>query len=219
VRFATNILLAALRRPVVLAKVAATIDVLSGGRLDLGVGVGWQKEEYDAAGLAYEHRGALLNQTLEVVQALWREQAASYQGEGLSFTNIHQMPKPVQEGGVPIWVSGTVNQRAMDRLARYGSGWIPWGDDAADLKAGIERMRRAVADRGRDPSTLGVVGTLRTVRHEDRSLDVARTMAGVPELVAAGVTDVALGVSAPEEYEAAVEYLTPIVAAFRDVTR
>ena len=72
VRLGTQILLAALRRPVILAKSAATLDVLSGGRLDLGVGVGWQKAEYEAAGLAFERRGKLLDHTLEVVQTLWR---------------------------------------------------------------------------------------------------------------------------------------------------
>ena len=147
VRFATNILLAALRRPVVLAKMAATIDVLSGGRLDLGVGIGWQREEYEAAGLSYEGRGRLLDHTIEVCQALWRNERVNFESDELSFSGIHQMPKPTQPGGVPIWTSGTVNSRSMDRLAAYGSGWIPWGDDAADVEGGIERMRRAVSDR------------------------------------------------------------------------
>ena len=217
VRFATNILIAALRRPVVLAKVAATIDVLSGGRLDLGVGVGWQREEYEAAGLAYERRGRLLNHTLEVCQTLWRDTAASYDSPELQFSAIHQMPKPVQPDGVPVWVSGTVNPRSMERLARYGSGWIPWGDDAADVTAGIARMRQAVAAQGRDPSGLGVVGALRSVRHEDRSLDLDRTMAAVPALLEAGVTDVSLAVSVPADVEAATEYLASVVAAFRAV--
>ena len=78
VRLGTNILLAALRRPAVLAKAAATLDVLSGGRLDLGVGVGWQREEYEAAGLDFHDRGRLLDHTLDVCQALWREQRASH---------------------------------------------------------------------------------------------------------------------------------------------
>src|SRR4051812_1490508 len=78
VRLGTNILIAALRRPVVLAKELATLDVLSGGRVDLGVGVGWQKEEYDAAGLDYDARGRLLDHTIEVCQTLWREQRASF---------------------------------------------------------------------------------------------------------------------------------------------
>ena len=81
IRFATAILIAALRRPVVLAKTLATIDVLSGGRVDLGVGVGWQREEYEAAGLDYRDRGAQLNHTLEVCQTLWSQQVAEHSSD------------------------------------------------------------------------------------------------------------------------------------------
>jgi alkanesulfonate monooxygenase SsuD/methylene tetrahydromethanopterin reductase-like flavin-dependent oxidoreductase (luciferase family) len=95
VRLGTNILIAALRRPVVLAGQCSTIDVLSGGRLDLGVGVGWQAEEYEAAGLDYGGRGRLLEHTLEVCATLWREPVASYEAPELRFERIHQMPKPV----------------------------------------------------------------------------------------------------------------------------
>ncbi len=219
VRFGTNILIAALRRPVVLAKMAATIDVLSRGRLDLGVGVGWQREEYEAAGLEFEGRGRLLNRAIEVCQALWREQAASYESEGLSFSRIHQMPKPVQPGGVPVWVSGTVQPRSMDRLARYGSGWIPWGDDAADVAGGIAKMRAAMIERDRDPSELGVVGTLRPVRDGDGDLQLAETMAPIPELRDAGVTDFRLFLAPPGGLSAATEYLEEVVAAFREAAK
>jgi probable F420-dependent oxidoreductase len=214
-RFATNILVAALRRPVALAKSAATIDVLSGGRLDLGVGVGWQREEYEAAGLSFEGRGRLLNHTIEVCQALWRNQTASYDRDELSFTNIHQMPKPRQPGGVPIWVSGTVNPRSMERLARYGSGWIPWGDDAADIEAGIARMRAAVAERGRDPEELGVVGTLRAVKLDNGGLDLEPTMEPVAKLHLAGVSDFRIALKPPRGEPAAADYLGEVVAAFR----
>ena len=111
VRLGTNILIAALRRPVVLAKTLSTLDVLSDGRVDLGVGVGWQREEYEAAGLEFEGRGRLLDHSLSVLQTLWSEQRASYKDDLLSFDAIHQMPKPRQAGGVPIWVSGTINPR------------------------------------------------------------------------------------------------------------
>src|SRR5690242_12325245 len=109
IRLGTAVLLAALRRPAVLAKQLATMDVLSEGRVDLGVGVGWQREEYEAAGLSFENRGRLLDHTLEVCQTLWTQQRASYESPELTFDGIHQMPKPVQTGGVPLWISGTVN--------------------------------------------------------------------------------------------------------------
>lgn len=215
VRFGTNILIAALRRPVVLAKVAATIDVLSNGRLDLGVGVGWQREEYLAAGLSFESRGRLLNHTIEVCQTLWRNERAEYSSGDLAFSHIHQMPKPLQPGGVPIWVSGTVQPRSMERLARYGSGWIPWGDDAADLASAISKMRAAVAQHGRDPGELGVVGTLRPVRRDDGELDAPKTMAAAPGLRDAGVTDFRIALAVPNGLKAASDYMSGVVEAFR----
>jgi len=218
VRFATNILIAALRRPVVLAKAAATIDVLSKGRLDIGVGVGWQREEYEAAGLSFEGRGRLLNHTIEVCQTLWRNETANYESDELSFSHIHQMPKPTQPGGVPIWVSGTVNGRSMDRLARYGSGWIPLGDDAADVAGGIARMRAAVAERDRDPGDIGVVGTLVPVRDGDKNIDLAQTMASVPAFRQAGVTDFRINLAVPSGQGAVTDYLGDVVAAFRSAS-
>lgn len=214
VRLSTAILIAALRRPVVLAKTAATIDVLSGGRLELGVGVGWQREEYDAAGLSFADRGRLLNHTIEVCQELWRNYSASYSSAELSFERIHQAPKPVQEGGVPIWVSGTVNKRSMDRLAAYGAGWISWGDDAADIVSGVARMRAAMTERGRDPLGVQVMSRIPTVL-DGGGVDLAKTFAVVPALHEAGVTDFRIGMRLPGGREAATEFLTEVVGAFR----
>jgi probable F420-dependent oxidoreductase len=214
VRLGTAILIAALRRPVVLAKTAATLDVLSGGRLDIGVGVGWQREEYEAAGLSFAGRGRLLDHTLEVCQELWGNETASYHSPELDFDRIHQAPKPRQPGGVPIWVSGTVNPRSMDRLARFGAGWIPWGDDAADIATGIERMRREVAARGREADDIQVMGRLRTVR-DGADVDLTETFAPVAGLHALGVTDFRIGMRIPPGRDDAEAFLTRAVAAFR----
>jgi probable F420-dependent oxidoreductase len=219
VRLGTNILIAALRRPVVLAKAAATLDVLSGGRLDLGVGIGWQREEYEAAGLDFGSRGRQLDLTLEVCQTLWREPRANIDLDGLAFEAIHMMPKPVQPGGVPLWVSGRVNERVARRLARFGSGWIPWGEDAADLPTSIPRMRDAVAAADGDADAIQVAGTLPTVRREDRSIDLDATMERVHPLVEAGVTDFRAYVPVPSVYDAAVDYLRGIADVFHSATR
>jgi probable F420-dependent oxidoreductase len=217
VRLGTNILLAALRRPVVLAKTLATLDVLSGGRVDLGVGIGWQREEYEAAGLDFATRGRLLDDSLEVLQVLWTSQSASIELPSLRFENIHMMPKPLQPGGVPLWVSGRVNDRVAHRIARYGSGWIPWGDDAADLPTSIPRMREAVAGAGGNAEALQVAANLAIVRSDDRSIDAGRTMAEVPRLIEAGVTDFRAFVRPlPETYDEALEPLSAIVQVFRD---
>lgn len=217
-RFATNILIAALRRPAVLAKTLSTIDVLSGGRVDLGVGVGWQREEYEACGLDFDARGPQLDHTLDVLQTLWTETRASHTSENLQFDGIHQMPKPVQSGGVPIWVSGTVNPRAMKRLARYGTGWIPWGPDAADLPAGIEKMREAISAEGRDPSDFEVVCNLGVPLRDDGSVDIDATMAPVADLVSAGATDFRLGWRLANDVPDAEERIAEVVTAFRAAT-
>ena len=215
VRIGTNILIAALRRPVVLAKAAATLDVLSGGRLDLGVGVGWQREEYEAAGLAFEGRGRLLEHSLEVCQTLWRDQRAQYRSPELAFEAIHMMPKPRQPGGVPLWIAGTVHRRVARRIARFGSGWVPWGPAAADVANGIARMREELAAIGHDAEGLQVVGHLKTVRDDQGAVDVDRMMDAVPALVDAGVTDVRTTVPLPAEEAAALDFLEGLVGSFR----
>ena len=217
IRLGTNIVIAALRRPVVLAKSLSTLDVLSDGRVDLGVGVGWQKEEYDAAGLQFEGRGRLLDHSLAVMQTLWREQRASFSDDLLTFDAIHQMPKPRQAGGVPIWVSGTVNPRVIKRIARFGSGWIPWGPSAKEIAPAIVQMREGVAATGRDPSDIQIVGNLPPVRGDGGKVDVERTLAGVPALVDAGVTDVRAGLSIPDDANAAHDYLADVVQKFRTI--
>jgi probable F420-dependent oxidoreductase len=215
VRLGTSILIAALRRPVVLAKTLATLDVLSGGRVDLGVGVGWQKAEYDAAGLGFEGRGKLLDHTLSVLQTLWREERASLSDNLLSFDAIHAMPKPVQPGGIPIWVSGTVNRPVARRIARFGAGWIPWGPAAADVVSGITQMRDLVEAEGGTFGDLQVVGTLAPVKATDGTTDLAATMDKVPELAAAGVTDFRMPIAVPADPSAAFDVYAATVDEFR----
>lgn len=215
IRLGTNILIAALRRPVVLAKAAATLDVLSGGRLDLGVGVGWQREEYEAAGLSFEGRGETLNETLRICQELWRNTPASFRTGERTVERVHMMPKPAQPGGVPIWVSGTVNPRVVRRLAEFGSGWIPWGEAAADPARGLPAMGEALSAAGRDLDEIEVVANLRR-RFKDGALDVAATMEQVPKLAALGATDFRISVSVPASEGEAENYLKPIVEGFRE---
>jgi probable F420-dependent oxidoreductase len=217
VRLGTYILLAALRRPVVLAKQLATLDVISRGRVDLGVGIGWQREEYDAAGLDFGARGRLLDHSLEVCQTLWREERASFASPDLRFDAIHSMPKPVQAGGVPIWVSGRCNPRVARRLARFGSGWIPWGEDAADPVTSIPRMRAEVDDAGGDSAALAVLAPLPLARQADGSFDASATMDRLGPLVEAGVTDVLAHVRIPDA-AAAEDAYSELVAAFHEAT-
>lgn len=218
VRLGTAVLLAALRRPAVLAKTTATLDVLSGGRLDLGVGVGWQAEEYEAAGLDFAKRGRLLDHTLEVCQELWTVDRAKYSSDELAFDAIHAQPKPLQAGGVPIWVSGTVNPRAMKRLATFGTGWIPWGPAVGDPLTGIAEMRQAVEGFDRDPSEIQATCYIPVSRNADESVDLEATMAAVPSLQEAGMTDFKITLRLPDGRPAMTEALIEAVGAFRAAT-
>jgi hypothetical protein len=150
---------------------------------------------------------------------LWTQQQASYSSGELTFDGIHQMPKPVQPGGIPLWISGTVNNAVARRIARFGSGWIPWGPAYADMPAAIAAMKDKVREFGGDPTDLQVQGVGRTVRKHDGSIDVAASVADVPALVDAGVTDIRFPASPRTDPDHAVEVFTSLVEAFRAVTR
>lgn len=191
IRLATGILIAPLRPAVLLAKTAATLDVLSRGRLELGVGTGWQKEEFDALGLDFERRGALLNDTIAACRALWSQSPARFSSPSVTFERIWCEPRPVQPGGVPIWFSGTLTRRNVERITRLGDGWIPiMGETPEGLERGVARLRDAWQAYGRDPDGLKVRGSLDVVRGDDGRPSLRRTLAAAPELARRGATDV-----------------------------
>ena len=193
VRLATGILIAPLRPAALLAKAAATLDVLSRGRLDLGVGTGWQKEEFDAVRLDYGRRGQLLDDAIAACRALWGKSPAHFDSETVRFEKIWCEPKPVQPGGIPVWFSGTLTPRTLDRVIRLGDGWIPiMGENRAGFAAGVAELRRGWTAAGRDPTRLRVRGMLEVVRDDRRRPHLARTLAGAGELAACGATEVQL---------------------------
>src|SRR5437762_2831515 len=142
VRLATGILILPQRNPVVLAKECATIDVLSAGRLTLGIGIGWLAEEFDAIGVPFEERMGRTDEYVAALRALWSENE-THAGEFAKFTNALSYPKPVQEGGVPIVVGGHTKGAAR-RAGRIGDGFFPARPDKlGDL---LDEMRRAAKD-------------------------------------------------------------------------
>jgi probable F420-dependent oxidoreductase len=197
VRLATGVLIAPLRPALVLAKTAATLDVLSGGRLDLGVGVGWQPEEFTDPGQPFRGRTARLEDTVRACQALWNEAPpVSFSSPTVSFRDLWCEPRPDQRGGIPVWFGGGNTDRTARRIAALGQGWLPVGvRPMEDLQDGIERIRAAYRDAGRDPETLGVRAGVPVLTDERGQPDLDRTFASVDELAALGVTliSVALG--------------------------
>lgn len=219
IRLGTGIVIAALRGGAVLAKTAATLDLISGGRFDLGVGTGWQEREYEAVGMDFRKRGPLLDDTLAICRALWTSSPASIDTPRLSFGDVYCSPRPA--AGIPIWVSGSLSPAVVRRVATWGDGWIPiMGADHDDLREGCAVIGEAMAALGRDPSELQIRGRLTVARAADGSIDIPATMVGAEQLVEAGVTDVliALGALDPNP-DSAMSMFGEVVSAFHSVTR
>jgi probable F420-dependent oxidoreductase len=213
IRLATGILIAPLRPAAVLAKTVATLDALSEGRVDLGVGVGWQAEEYDAVGLDFAGRGGRLDDTIAACRALWSQLPASYRSETARFDDTFCSPQPVQ-ARLPVWFSGTLNARNERRIVELGDGWIPiMGASTEMIRTGAERLRTAT-DRAIAVQAPAPVG-----KAADGSRDIRATMDGVPDLLNAGVTDLYVNIATfagrPDQ---APDVLAQLVAAFREVT-
>src|SRR5688500_9638822 len=190
VRFCTSILIAPLRPAPLLAKTAATIDVLSGGRIELGVGTGWQREEFEASGVDFERRGQLLTDTVAACRALWAPGAASFASATVNFDRMWCEPKPVQPGGIPVFFSGTLSARNIGRIVTLGDGWLPIIDATTDdVARDAVLLREKWVAGGRDPGALRIHARLPVVKDASGRPDVARTVAGAGPLIEIGVTD------------------------------
>jgi probable F420-dependent oxidoreductase len=160
VRLGTSVLVLPYRNPVVTAKMLATLDVLSNGRITLGAGVGWMEEEFRAIGLdTYPRRGAYSDECIRIFRELWTKDNPSFQGEFHQFSKLRCEPRPVQPGGIPIWVGGHTPQ-AIRRAARLGDGWQPLVQrppadlPPAEMREKIIQLRAFAQQAGRDPQRL-----------------------------------------------------------------
>lgn len=143
--------------PVYLAKQAATLDVLSGGRLDLGLGIGWSPLEFEATGAVAQHRGARAEEYVAVLRALWAPGAAEYRGRYYTLPACRMEPKPVQQPGPPILLGGVV-PAALRRAGRVAQGWISRSaTDLTRIGESVALVRQAAREAGRDPQAVRVV--------------------------------------------------------------
>jgi len=154
-RLGTGIMLPAQREPIVTAKAIATLDHLSAGRVDLGVGFGWNHDEMEHHGVPYGSRREVTREHVLAMQALWRDDEASFAGSSVGFSASWSWPKPVQKPSVPVLVGGGAGPKLFAHIAEYGAGWIPIG--GAGLGDAIPRLRDKVAEAGRDPGDLRIV--------------------------------------------------------------
>ena len=164
IRLVTSVLIVPHRNPLIAAKSLATLDLLSEGRLVVGVGVGWMREEFQALGLPpFEERGAVTDEYIRAFKVLWTEDDPHFEGKYISFDDISFLPKPVQKPHPPIWVGGE-SRPALRRTAELADGWYPLGSNPTfpmgtpeQLKAGLERLAGYAERFGRDPSTIETI--------------------------------------------------------------
>jgi len=148
VKLGTGIVLIAQRNPVVLAKEMASLDVLSGGRLILGIGAGYLEPEFRALGVPFAERGARTDEFVAAMRVLWRDEEPVFDGRFVGFAGIQQRPRPAQAGGPPIVVGGA-SDAAIERAVRLGQGWYGFAMDVAAAKSCVERLGAAQARWGR----------------------------------------------------------------------
>jgi probable F420-dependent oxidoreductase len=179
IRLGTGVCLVAQRDPIVTAKAAATLDHLSGGRLVLGIGYGWNREEMRSHGVDPRVRRELVREKMLAMQRLWSADEAAFNGEHVRFEASWSWPKPRQRPRPPVLLGGAAGPTLFAHIAEYGDGWMPIG--GAGVSAALPALQRAVADAGRDPAALMLVllGTI----PEPRKLDYYASI---------GVTEVAL---------------------------
>src|SRR5437868_14701513 len=151
VQLGTSALVLPQRHGVVVAKQVAALDVLSGGRFILGVGVGWLEEEFRMLGADFAHRGAVADEAIAVLRALWHEPQATFHGQYYDLTDAMSAPKPAHE--VPLWMCGNTRP-AIRRAARLGDAWNPFGIGLEDFRAGVALLRRLAEAAGRPMPTV-----------------------------------------------------------------
>lgn len=158
IEFVTGVIILPQRQTVLVAKQAAIVDVLSGGRLRFGIGLGWNPVEYEALGEDFKSRGARCEEQVEVLRKLWTEEIVTYTGRWHKIVDAGINPLPVQRP-IPIWFGGT-DDRVLRRLARLGDGWFPLLGPDEKCRALIETVRKYASENGRDPSAIGIEGRI-----------------------------------------------------------
>lgn len=188
IRLGTGVIIAPLRGPALLAKQAGSLDSLCSGRLDLGVGSGWQEEEYQAQGIEFKDRNKRFWDVVAAVKTLWRDKPASYQSEFFDFKNIHCYPSGGSEGGPPLLFGFRVNDDTAAMMAKHGDGWIPINTRPEFIGAGVSALKKAFEEEGRDPEDLRVRGQLTTAYKDGRG-DLEATLKGLQDSLDAGLNE------------------------------
>jgi probable F420-dependent oxidoreductase len=208
IELATGVLLLPEHNPVLIAKQAASLDKLSGGRLSLGVGIGWSREEFDALGVPFADRGVRTVEYVEAIRTLWREDTASFHGQFVSFDNIRVNPKPLRDRHIPVIVGGN-SDAALRRVAAWGDGWYGFNlADVEEVAQSVSTVRRLCRDAVRDLGDLRFAVSL-----------VDPQPADVAKLIDIGVDELVLVASPPEDADAADGWVEDLAEQWDSVLR
>ncbi|MBI2203455.1 MAG: LLM class F420-dependent oxidoreductase [Candidatus Rokubacteria bacterium] len=163
VTIGTEVLVLPQRQPTLVAKQVSTLDTLSGGRVRLGVGVGWQESEYEALGEDFHTRGARMDEAIQLLRAYWGDPQIDFTGKHYRVKAMAMEPKPPQGRALPIWIGG-YSDAAFRRVARLGDGWLAGGaaGEADNARRAIDAIRRHAEAAGRDPATIGLQSMVQT---------------------------------------------------------
>lgn len=206
----TGVLVLPQRQTALVAKQAAEVDVLSGGRLRLGVGIGWNHVEYQALGVPFRQRGALLEEQVDVLRRLWADPVISYDGKYHEIEEAGLNPLPGRK--IPIWFGGSADA-VLRRTGRIGDGWMPQSAPDETAREQLAQIRRAAGESGRDPAAIGIEArlTLGAVPEQDwRAFADGWRELGATHL---GVNTMKLGLSRPEEH---AQVLRDVLPRLRD---
>ncbi|QLQ09756.1 MAG: TIGR03619 family F420-dependent LLM class oxidoreductase [Nocardioidaceae bacterium] len=174
----TSVLVLPMRDPLTTAKVATTIDVMSGGRLQLAVGAGWWREEFDALGQEFDGRGTRMDEQIDILKSAWTKPSFSHAGEAYRFAELACTPLPVRAGGPPILIGG-MGARAQRRAAERGDGWHAVGADLEVLREGRARIDARASEVGRDPAEIMISTSAGVSSNPERAVARLRELAGI----------------------------------------
>jgi len=179
IRLGTTVLVLPHRHPVLAAKMLATLDHLAPGRVVLGAGVGWMKEEIELFGVSHERRGAWSDEAIRIMKACWRDERVSHRGEFFRFEALGVAPKPAR-GAIPIWIGGHTS-RALRRVAELGDGWHAAFPSAEKMRAGLADLATACRKAGRDVTSLTISARMGLPARQDADALVSeiRDLAGL----------------------------------------
>jgi probable F420-dependent oxidoreductase len=152
-RLGTGVNIVAQANPMLLAKQAASLDLISNGRFMLGAGIGWLQEEFIAMGVPFERRGARFDDYIQAMRKVWSGEVVEHKSDFINWTGFQSYPLPVQKPGIPI-IMGGAKGKVYERIAKYGDGWFAPTDSAAGLAPMLEPLKAACAEHGRDFDTI-----------------------------------------------------------------